>query len=159
MRRLNQTMISDTHAFAECDLDGNQNLDFEEFLALQPRVVRENFSTEHIRKWFDAADTSGDAKVSVNEFFVSDSTLLVPSPLYLPYAPPFRAFRLFLDIVCAREWRGARDLRWRLRILSAVCAHDCADSVSPPSLHMCSDVVTCKGGPADGRQCAGSSAA
>ena len=48
---------------------GNQKLDFEEFLAMQPRRVREAYSSDSIEKWFQAADTNGDGTLSINEFF------------------------------------------------------------------------------------------
>ena len=55
--------------FAEQDEDGNERLDFEEFLAMQPRRVREMHSAEDIRRWFDLADTDGSGELSINEFF------------------------------------------------------------------------------------------
>ena len=48
---------------------GNQKLDFEEFLAMQPHRVRQQFAGEDIRRWFDAADANGDGVLSINEFF------------------------------------------------------------------------------------------
>lgn len=48
---------------------GNQKLDFEEFLAMQPLRVRQQFAAEEIRRWFDAADGNGDGVLSINEFF------------------------------------------------------------------------------------------
>ena len=58
---------SDSRAFAEADGDGNQLLDFDEFLALQPTDVRDKFSVAAIRAWFDAADPAGSGSLSVNE--------------------------------------------------------------------------------------------
>lgn len=55
--------------FAEFDHDGNQSLDFEEFLSMMPQHIRETHSAESIRAWFDAADTSGDGFLSIDEFF------------------------------------------------------------------------------------------
>ena len=43
----------------EADVDGNQLLDFDEFLALQPAEVRDKHSVESIREWFDTADADG----------------------------------------------------------------------------------------------------
>lgn len=60
----------DAKRFAEYDADGNQALDFEEFLAMMPDRVRSNHSSEEIQQWFKMADTSGDGTISVNEFFV-----------------------------------------------------------------------------------------
>ena len=52
--------IQDSSRFAEFDLDGNQKLDFEEFLAMQPKLVRESHSSAEIKKWFDGADANGE---------------------------------------------------------------------------------------------------
>ena len=52
------------------DLDGNQKLEFDEFLAIQPRAIRERFSAAQIESWFERADTSGDRTLSLNEFFI-----------------------------------------------------------------------------------------
>ena len=60
----------DAKRFAEYDLDGNQSLDFEEFLAMMPTRVREENSSEDIKKWFTLADTDGSGEISVNEFFM-----------------------------------------------------------------------------------------
>ena len=59
----------DAKRFAEYDLDGNQSLDFEEFLAMMPMRMRSTHSAEQIRQWFNLADTSGDGLISINEFF------------------------------------------------------------------------------------------
>lgn len=55
--------------FAEVDRDGNQQLDFDEFLAMQPPNIHEHFTVADIRWWFNSADKDGDGTVSVNEFF------------------------------------------------------------------------------------------
>ena len=47
----------------EYDLDGNQLLDFEEFLAMQPVKVRQTYSADEIKEWFNAADTDGNGLV------------------------------------------------------------------------------------------------
>ena len=58
----------DAHRFAEtAELDDDASLDFEEFLAMQPRQLRDMHSTSTIREWFDAADTDGSGRLSVNE--------------------------------------------------------------------------------------------
>ena len=57
-------------AFSEEDRDGNQQLDFEEFLALMPSRIREQHTAAEIRAIFDAADPNGDGFLSTNEFFV-----------------------------------------------------------------------------------------
>ena len=56
--------------FAEHDEDGNMSLDFEEFYAMQPRAVRDQYTAEDIRQWFDAADADGSGDLSVDEFFL-----------------------------------------------------------------------------------------
>ena len=61
--------VQDASSFSEHDLDANQKLDFEEFLAMQPRKLREQFTPKEIRVWFNAADENRDGTLSVNEFF------------------------------------------------------------------------------------------
>ena len=56
--------------FSEFDTNGDQELDFEEFYAMQPQRLREQFSVEEIRKWFDAADADHNNVLSINEFFL-----------------------------------------------------------------------------------------
>ena len=60
----------DLTRFAEFDTDGNQQLDFEEFLAFQPARVLETHPREQIREWFDRADTNGNGSLCINEFFL-----------------------------------------------------------------------------------------
>jgi len=55
--------------FAAFDRDGNQSLEFEEFVAMQPTRVRETSSIQEIRSWFDAADEDKSGLLSINEFF------------------------------------------------------------------------------------------
>lgn len=55
--------------FAEYDDDGSMSLDFEEFLAMQPRRIRESRTGAEIKAWFDAADLNHDMRLSVDEFF------------------------------------------------------------------------------------------
>ena len=45
-------------------------LDWEEFYAMQPRKLREQFSAKEIRAWFDAADSDGNGVLSISEFFI-----------------------------------------------------------------------------------------
>lgn len=68
-RKLTMDTVGDASRFAEYDLDGNQLLDFEEFLAMQPVKVRQTYSADEIKEWFNAADTDGNGSLSINEFF------------------------------------------------------------------------------------------
>ena len=61
--------MTDAQNWAEYDLDGNQELEFDEFYAMQPSRIREKFGMDAIRKWFDVADSNGNGKLSVNEYF------------------------------------------------------------------------------------------
>lgn len=54
--------------FAQFDLDGNVELDFEEFYSMQPVTLRQTRSTQEIREWFDLA-AGGKETLSVNDFF------------------------------------------------------------------------------------------
>ena len=54
--------------FATFDRDGNAALDFEEFVAMQPRRVRDTHSLKEMQEWFDAADEDGNGSLSINEF-------------------------------------------------------------------------------------------
>ena len=62
-------MQRDALRFAEADENGDNDLDFGEFLKMQPRCVREEHSDTEIREWFDSADTNKSGTVSINEFF------------------------------------------------------------------------------------------
>ena len=44
-------------------------LDFEEFVAVQPSRIRETHSEKEMRSWFDMADENGNGTLSINEFF------------------------------------------------------------------------------------------
>ena len=56
--------------FAEFDVNGDGLLDFEEFYAMLPHRLREAYTSNQIRGWFDDADTDGDGTLSINEFFL-----------------------------------------------------------------------------------------
>ena len=51
------------------DRDGNTRLTFEEFVAMQPRRVRDTHTLEEMQQWFVDADENGDGTLSINEFF------------------------------------------------------------------------------------------
>ena len=55
--------------FAEADVDGNLELTFPEWLAMQPASVRRKHSLEEIKGWFEAADADGNGTVTINEYF------------------------------------------------------------------------------------------
>ena len=54
--------------FSEYDRDGDRALDLEEFLAMQPRKVRDTYSTDEIAVWFDEV-ANGKDRVTINDFF------------------------------------------------------------------------------------------
>ena len=68
-RQLTKGTRSDATRFAEADVDGNQQLDFEEFLAMQPQRIRDTCPVSDIKKWFSAADTDHSGTLSINESF------------------------------------------------------------------------------------------
>ena len=68
--RFTQKMQKDALRFAEADKDGNNALDWDEFLDMQPSRIRECHSDDEIRKWFQEADVDGNGTVSINEFFL-----------------------------------------------------------------------------------------
>lgn len=64
-----QRVQRDALRFAEADLNGDNKLTWDEFLAMQPLCIREMHSEQTIRGWFTAADFDGNGSVSINEFF------------------------------------------------------------------------------------------
>lgn len=71
-RKMNATRVSiqiDASRFAESDQNGDMQLEWEEFLAMQPKHVRAANSLDEIKSWFKAADLNGNGTVSINEFF------------------------------------------------------------------------------------------
>ena len=56
--------------FAEFDTDGDMKLDWDEFLALQTKAIRQKYSEDEIRSWFDVADADGNGSLSISEWFV-----------------------------------------------------------------------------------------
>lgn len=69
VQQMQHDIRHDAMMFSEYDMDGNAGLDFEEFLAMQPRRMREMYAPTEIRALFTAADADNDGHVSVNEFF------------------------------------------------------------------------------------------
>ena len=71
-KRMSETSMSvqaDAARFAEADADGDLQLDFSEFVRMQPSKVRAKHGEAEMRTWFEAADKDGDGTVSLNEFF------------------------------------------------------------------------------------------
>ena len=70
-RQTASNMRKSSTFFAEADKDANQNIDFEEFYAMQPRAICKAYSVEDIKTWFDSADTNGGhGSLSIDEFFL-----------------------------------------------------------------------------------------
>lgn len=63
-----QLLIDSTH-FSEYDWNSDQKLEFEQFLAMQPELVRQRHSSDDINKWFEFADVNGDGSLCVSEYF------------------------------------------------------------------------------------------
>jgi len=68
--RFAQKAKRDALRFAEADKDGDNALDWDEFLAMQPARIREQYRDEDIRQWFTSADVDSNGSVSINEFFM-----------------------------------------------------------------------------------------
>lgn len=69
-RRMRSEARTAGRRFAEFDLDGNQELDWDEFYAMLPRSMRDSHSAEDIKDWFEAADVDGNSTLSINEFWL-----------------------------------------------------------------------------------------
>ena len=60
----------DAIRFAEVDVNGDGRLDFDEFLALQPSVLRKEHTEAEFRSWFAAVDTDSSGTISLTEWFL-----------------------------------------------------------------------------------------
>jgi Ca2+-binding EF-hand superfamily protein len=56
--------------FAEHDLDGSKELDFDEFYCMLPYSLREERSVSELRQCFSDADSNGNGTLSINEFWL-----------------------------------------------------------------------------------------
>ena len=83
-----QQVQRDALRFAEADIDGNNVLDWDEFLSMQPARVRETHSVEEIRSWFEAADLGGNNGVTINDVSRSHLSLAPTLPRSSTQAGP-----------------------------------------------------------------------
>lgn len=68
-RSLTSDTKLDVCRFAECDRDADRHLDADEFYAMMPPRVRNKFTAEQIRSWFEASDVDGDGFIGINDYF------------------------------------------------------------------------------------------
>ena len=54
--------------FMEADQDGDQRLDFEEWMAMLPKATKQGRSVEQLRQIFSVADLDGDGTLSLDEY-------------------------------------------------------------------------------------------
>mmetsp|Transcript_543 Transcript_543/g.1108 ORF Transcript_543/g.1108 Transcript_543/m.1108 type:complete len:173 (-) Transcript_543:281-799(-) len=85
--------MDDYRAFAKWDIDQSQSVDFEEFLAIQPKEYMYKYGREEMKKWFDAIDLNGNGEIDFNEFRTMRKRDLgiVDEPAPAPAPPPKRA--------------------------------------------------------------------
>lgn len=57
-------------AFFEADVDGNEQLDFEEFMNAIPAELKKSMAIEQIRDLFESTDADGSGSISMDEFFL-----------------------------------------------------------------------------------------
>ena len=69
VRQFKDATTLDSIRFAEADSNGDQRLDFNEFLHMLPPRIHSQYSVDQVQAWFDAADTNGDGTLSTDEFF------------------------------------------------------------------------------------------
>ena len=70
MKSLVEDQSRDARRFADADINGDQKLDFDEFLALQPARVRKKYTKAQIRSWFDQADLDRSGTLSIAEYYL-----------------------------------------------------------------------------------------
>ena len=56
--------------FRSGDGDGDEELDFDEFVAMLPEPSRKRHTRAQIRDWFDTMDVDKSGKISMQEFFL-----------------------------------------------------------------------------------------
>ena len=54
--------------FMEADQDGDQRLDFEEWMGMLPKATKQGRSVEQLRQIFSVADLDGDGTLSLDEY-------------------------------------------------------------------------------------------
>lgn len=64
------TMRRNALAFQEADVDGDQKLEFDEWVSMLPATMRERRTVDQLRQIFNVADLDGDGTISLDEFFL-----------------------------------------------------------------------------------------
>ena len=102
---------SSGNGFAEADTDGDAELDFEEFLAVQSEAIRQANTIEEIRRWFDIVRGERDTITLTNFFQFSLSMAVKQANIVSKECSLFASFKGwdkdgsgFLD---GKEWTDA----------------------------------------------------
>jgi Ca2+-binding EF-hand superfamily protein len=69
-RQIRRQIRAAGRRFAEHDLDGSKELDFDEFYCMLPYSLREERSVSELRQCFSDADSNGNGTLSINEFWL-----------------------------------------------------------------------------------------
>ena len=84
--------------FMEADQDGDQRLDFEEWMGMLPKATKQGRSVEQLRQIFSVADLDGDGTLSLDEYVA----LALVFTHHMRSILPLRASGLTRTAVCAR---------------------------------------------------------
>jgi len=68
--------MKDMRQFMAADKDGNQFLDYDEFVAMQPDDVKAKLGDD-MKTWFEMADEDGNGVLDMNEFFQLNTLMAV----------------------------------------------------------------------------------